>query len=151
MPPRVENIDVRATTALPIPIAPSEGRFPTFAGSRCVDPIAVAQGSDDEALAAGIDEAIGTNASDVVGGTSGRGRAERRGSAISKASASGARSASGTGTQVSELEFEVGAEWARRVVGRPWYCVVSTSSGRKLLSRRRTWRRYSMFSCSSKP
>ena len=105
--------NIRAATAPSIPVVPAEGGFPNFAGADWADPIAAAQASSDESSVAGVE----TNASKAGGGEEssdikagmipGRGRGNRRGSAMSRGRASGASSSASGTAQASEPEVEV--------------------------------------------
>jgi hypothetical protein len=106
-------VNARAATASSIPVVPTEGGFPTFAGVDWADPIVAAQASSGESSVAGVD-ANATKAGGgeeggkiKVGRNSGRGKGNRTGRAMSRGRTSEASgSASGT-VQANEPEVEV--------------------------------------------
>jgi len=113
-------VNIRADIISSLPVVPTEGGFPTFAGTDWADPIAASQW-----LASGESSSAGATTDDDANGTDtggdgeddrtkvrrrpGQGRGKRRGTVGSRASASGTRSvASGAAlpAQASEPDFD---------------------------------------------
>jgi len=118
-------VSVRAAAASSIPVVPTEGGFPTFAGMDWADPIVAAQASSGKSSVAGVD----ANASKAGGGekggeikagrNSGRGRGNRPGRAMSRGRASEASGSASDTVQASELEVEA-VEVLPGGPGEPW-------------------------------
>lgn len=120
--------NIRAATASSIPVVPTEGGFPTFAGTGWADPIVAAQASSGKSSGASVDanapkagggeEGGETKAGRKPGPDRGRGRGNQRerGRDLSRGRARGTSgSASGT-AQAREPEVEV----LRGGPGEPW-------------------------------